>query len=75
MIKETNIRIPITFTKKQATWLNDTAKKLKMNKSKLVRWLISNNIHKFLNQIPEEELEEICRIARTPWINDQEDNY
>lgn len=75
MIKDSNVRIPITFSKKQSKWLNDTAKKLKMNKSQLVRWLISNNIHKLLNYIPEEDLEEIYKIVKTPWIEDNYERY
>lgn len=68
MIKDTNERIRITLSKQQVKWLRTNAKKLGMSLSKFVKFLIDKNIAKIANQMTQEELEYIIKIARTPWI-------
>lgn len=75
MIKKNNTRVIITLTKKQADWLKKTAKKLDMSVSKLIKWLIDKNITKIINEtIKGQELEELIKIAKTPWIRFNEDD-
>lgn len=74
MIKDSNIRQSITFTKKQWEWIVKTSKELKMTPSKLIRFLISKNLGSLLNYIPEEEIQYLIKIAKTPWINDEDIN-
>lgn len=74
-IKKDNTRLQITFSKKQVEWLQKTSKKTGMQISKLIRWLISNNISKLVSYIPEKEMKELIKIAKTPWIEDEENYY
>lgn len=75
MIKKDNQRLQITFSKKQVQWLEKASKKTKMSISKLIRWLISNNISKLVSYIPEKDMKELIKIAKTPWIEDEENYY
>ena len=75
MIKKSNTRVIITLSKKQAEWLKKTSKKLNMSVSKLIKWLIDKNITRILNEtIKGQELEELIKIAKTPWIRFNEDD-
>ena len=71
MIKNDNVRLQITFSKKQAQWLEKTSKKLGIEKSKLVRWLISKNIGNLLSTFETKDLQDLIKIAKTPWIIDK----
>ena len=77
MIKPENERLMITLSKKQVKWLNDSAKKLGMTTSKFIKWLIDKNVASMARKLmTEEQLQELIRILKTPWINfDEEDEY
>lgn len=69
MVKNTNKRIMITFSKSQAHWLENTSKKLKMTISKFVKFLIDKNISHLISKLPKEELDQLIKIAKTPWLD------
>lgn len=73
-VKDGNTRIQVTMSQKQAKWIRDNAKKLGMNPSKFVKFLIDKNIGKFMSMLPADKLEELIRIAKTPWL-DFDDEY
>ena len=56
------------MSKEQADWLEKTAKKMHMSKSKLCKWLMDKNIAKLGSFLTEQEWKELVKIARTPWI-------
>lgn len=86
---ELNERITITLTKKQIAWIRDQAEKKSITPSKFISWLLGLKIReievylKANNQsisrdlkntkFTDEQLEEIIRRAKTPWI--QEEDY
>lgn len=69
MVKKTNERIILTLTKKQVAFIRQNAKRLDITPSRFVKWLIDKNISRILNRIPEQELEEIIKIAQTKWVD------
>lgn len=69
MVKEGNERIIITLTKKQVAFIRENAKRLKVTPSRFIKWLLDKNISHLLNRIPEDELNEIIRIAKMKWID------
>lgn len=69
MIKNTNIRRMITLSKKQDKWLSTNAKKLNMSYSNFIKFLIDKNISHLISKLPKKELDEIIKIAKTPWLN------
>lgn len=69
MIKNTNIRRIITLSKKQDKWLSTTAKKLNMSYSKFIKFLIDKNISHLIAKLPKKELDQIIKIAKTPWLD------
>lgn len=71
-VKDTNERIIITFTKKQATWLRETANKMHWTTSRLVRQLLNTNTTKLANFLTEEEFKKLREIAKVPWVFDEE---
>lgn len=73
-VKETNERMMVTFSKKQAQWIRDNAKRLGMTTSRFIKFLIDKNIGKFMAMLPSEKLDELIRIAKTPWL-DFDDEY
>lgn len=68
-VKTTNIRRMITLSKKQDKWLSTTAKKLNMTYSKFIKFLIDKNISNLISKLPKKELDEIIKIAKTPWLD------
>lgn len=68
-VKDTNTRMIITISKKQNEWLEKTAKKLKISKSKLIKWLMDKNIARIATFMTEEDMKKLIIIAKTPWIN------
>ena len=73
-VKNTNERLYVTFSKAQAKWIRENAKKLDMTTSKFIKFLIDKNIGKFMSLLPREKLDEIIRIAHTPWLDFDDDN-
>lgn len=69
MINENNKTIKITLSKKQISWLEKTAKKLKITKSSLIKFLIDKNIGRLISVMTNEELAWLKKIARTDWLN------
>lgn len=73
--KEKNINIKITLPIPQFKWIDSQAKKCKINKSKFISWLIAKKAIEMAeycklreNKVSQEELEELIRIVKTPWI-------
>lgn len=76
MVKKGNIRVSVTFSEAQAKWIRDNAKKLGMSTSRFIKFLIDKNMAKFLQMLPSDKLDELIRIAKTPWLDfDTEDDY
>ena len=76
MIGKDSRRLTLTFSKKQANWLETNAKKCHMTTSKFVKWLIDKNIGHLINQLSDDELQEIIRIAKVQWLDfDDDDDY
>ena len=73
-VKKGNTRIQVTMSEKQANWIRDNAKKLGMNPSRFIKFLIDKNIGKFMNMLPPEKLDELIRIAKTPWLDFDDDD-
>lgn len=69
MVKDKNERMSITFSKKQAEWIRTNAKRLGMTTSRFVKFLIDKNIGKFISMLPSEKLDELIKIAKTPWLD------
>ena len=69
MIKDTNERLTITLSKAQVKWLKTNAKKLKMNTSNFVKFLIDKNIGHLLFKLPKEHQKLIFEIAKIPWLD------
>lgn len=76
MIKQTNTRIMITFSKAQANWLKTQSKKLNMTISNFVKFLIDKNIGHLIFKLPKEKQQLIFKIAQTKWLDfdTREDN-
>lgn len=77
MVSKNNKRVWITLSKRQANWLETNAKKLNISVSKLIKFLIDKNAAKMieilrLKGISIKDLEELIRIAKTPWIDEGE---
>lgn len=76
MIGKDSKRLYLTFSKRQADWLIDNAKRLNMTTSKFVKWLIDKNIGHLINQLTDKELKELIRIAKTKWLDfDDDDDF
>lgn len=75
MVKEGNVRFTITMSEEQVKWLDKCAKTMKCSRSKAIRWLISKNAISLAAKTfyTREEFDELVRIARTPWIDDEND--
>lgn len=69
MVKESNERITITLTKRQVEWIREQAKKMDISPSKFIKWLMDKNIGHLLNRLPEETIDELCRIAKVKWLD------
>ena len=75
-VKKTNERLYVTFSKAQAKWIRENAKKLGMTTSRFIKFLIDKNIAKFMSMLPSDKLDELIRIAKTPWLDfDNEDDF
>ena len=72
-VKESNERMMITLSKQQAKWIRTNAKKLGMTTSRFIKFLMDKNIAKFMSYLPSEKLDELIRIAHTPWIDLDDD--
>lgn len=68
-IQNNKTRIIFTLPKQQADWLEKTSKKLKISKSKLIRWLIEKNVKNLQQWTNPDEFEALVKIVKTPWIN------
>lgn len=69
MVKKNNERIIITLTKKQVAFIRQNAKRLDITPSRFVKWLIDKNVSHILNRLPEQDLEELIRIAKVNWVD------
>lgn len=79
MVGKDKHRINITFTKAQVEWLTQLSKKTGASISKLVRFLINKDLTKLvdlvvLKKVPNEDLLELVRIAKTPWLDDDDED-
>ena len=75
MIGKDSERLQITLSKRQANWLKTQSKKLNMTTSKFVKWLIDKNLGHLINRLPNEDLEYLIKIAKTKWIDFDDDEY
>lgn len=75
MISKDSERLQLTFSKKQANWLKETAKKLNMSTSQFVKWLIDKNIGHLVNRLPREDLEYLIKIAKVNWLDFKDDDF
>ena len=78
MVGKDKHRINITFTKQQVKGLELLSEKTGASISKLVRFLINKDLTKvvdliILKKVPEQDLLEMVRIAKTPWLDDEDD--
>ena len=77
MRKESNTELRVTITKNQYKYIEEMSKKLKITKSQFIAWIISKKANELLelkairNGISQEQFEEICRVAKTNWLEDQ----
>lgn len=75
MVKESNERITITLTKKQIAWIREQAKKMDTTPSRFIKWLMDKNIAHLINRLPEDTIDELCRLAKVKWLNLDEDDF
>ena len=75
MVKKGNVRLSVTFSENQAKWIQTNAKKLGMTTSRFIKFLIDKNIGKFMSMLPSEKLDELIRIAKTPWLDFDNDYF
>lgn len=75
MVKQSNERITITLTKKQVDWIREQAKAMDTTPSKFIKWLMDKNIAHLINRLPEEDIQELCRLAKVKWLNLDEDDF
>lgn len=73
-VKKDNIRRSVTFTKKQADFLEKAAKRLGISFSKYIRIMLNTNFSKLASFMTPEQLEEYIAIAKTPWLFDEEED-
>lgn len=73
-VRNDKTRIIFTLSKKQNEWLESMSKKLKMSKSRLIRLMLSKNIANFLALMPKDQLDNIIKIAHTPWLDDEDED-
>lgn len=69
MVKAKNERITITLTKNQISWIREQAKKMDITPSRFIKWLLDKNIAKFINRLPERDLQELIRLAKIRWVD------
>lgn len=74
-VKKDNIRRSVTFTKKQAEFLDKQSKKLGISFSKYIRIMLNSNFNKLASFVTKEQMDAYYEIAKTNlWIfNDDED--
>ena len=74
MIKDNNVRITITLSKKQANWLEKTAKSRGISKSKLIKGFVSVKSREMAEWLIlskySNNLEELIKIAKYEWIDE-----
>lgn len=78
MVGKDKTRITISLTKSQHQWLEKLSKKTNASISRLIRFLINKDLTKLvdllvLKGVKTEDLLDLVRIAKTPWIDDDED--
>ena len=71
-VAKNKTRVIFTCPIKQAKWLEETAKECGISTSKLIRWLIEKNIKNIQQWSTQEELDTLIKIARTPWIKNED---
>lgn len=78
MVKKWNERITITLPKNQMKWLRKTAKSRHKTVSDYIKEILSSQrffyepIFDPVDNMTEEELKEVIRIAKTPWLDDED---
>lgn len=72
-VKKTNTRVIITCSKEQAEWLNKTSKKLKMSRSRFIKYLMDKNIAHLVNHLTTTDQELLFKIAKTKWLDLDDD--
>lgn len=75
MVKESNERITITLTKRQVEWIREQAKKMDTTPSRFIKWLMDKNIGHLINRLPEEDIEELIRLAKVKWISLDDNDF
>lgn len=73
-VNKNNIRRSVTFTKKQADYLDKAAERLGISFSKYIRIMLNTNFTKLASFITPEQLEEYIAIAKTQWLFDDEED-
>lgn len=72
-VKKGNVRLSVTFSEQQAKWIQKNAKKLGMTTSRFIKFLMDKNIGKFVSVLPQEQIDRLIEIIRTPWLDFDED--
>lgn len=73
-VKKGNVRLSVTFSKQQAEWIKKNSKKLGMTTSRFIKFLMDKNIGKFISVLPQEQLDWLIKIAKTPWLDLDDDD-
>ena len=73
MVKDTNERIIITLTKKQVSFIRTNAERLGITPSRFVKWLIDKNVARVINRLPEEDLQNLIKLAKVKWVDFDDD--
>lgn len=73
MISKDNVNIKITISKRQLKWLNEASKRIHLTKSKLIKWMLAKNIANLLNKFSDEDINYLTKIAKTPWLEEDDD--
>lgn len=72
-IKKGKKRVCIQVSDKMHKWLTDSANELEISISSFCKWMIKKNIKTMQSWKTQEDLDRLIKIARTPWIIDDEE--
>lgn len=75
MVGKDKTRITISLTKSQHQWLDKLSNKTGASISRLIRFLIDKDLTKLvdllvLKGVKADDLLELMRVAKTPWLDD-----
>lgn len=71
-VKKGNTRLIFTCTEKQAIYLKNLANQMDISVGELLRFFIRTSTSRFIKMLPEQDLERIYQIAKTPWLKDDD---